>query len=153
MSYKKIPKSEWDLLSQSDKDFYTLKFNEDVEKRKRIVIFVTRLIALLLIGALFYIGWVQLEVTKGATNAIQKYGSLGYCYLCGYENLRTCDCTYNQIDWGVETNNIYSNRTLLREMIAEQNIRSCNITKEAYGSRSINYPDINFSELGGIVAK
>ena len=71
---QKIPKEEWLKLSQEERDYITLRFNESIEKRKRIALYVTRGIAIVCVLALFFIGYAQLQasITYGAVK--DKYG-------------------------------------------------------------------------------
>jgi len=94
MSFEKIKKEDWLKLSKEEQDYYTLKFNKDVEKRKIVTLAVTRGLALLCIFGLIFIGYAQLQSAKGYSQTMEKYGDLGYCYLCGKTTLRQCDCQY-----------------------------------------------------------
>lgn len=138
ISFEKISKEEWLKLSQEEKDYYTLKYNTSVEQRKRIVLIATRAIALLCVLALFYIGYSQIKVAITYGNLQEKYGDEAYCYLCGYHNLRSCDCIY--WEQGFQPDNL----TKYKEEVGEKNILPCS-TKNKENS---NFPlIINFSNL------
>lgn len=129
MSYTKISKEEWLKLSQKEQEYLTLEFNKSVEYRKRIVVLVTRFIALLCIGALIYIGSAQYLAINGYNKVMSDYGSLGNCYLCGLETLRKCECQYdetknslNQVHWLNE-----SELDSLKNYTAFYNIEPCPI--------------------------
>lgn len=141
MTFQKIPKEQWLKLSKEEKDYYTLEFNKDVEKRKRKTIIVTRGIALLCIFAMFWIGYVQLQAVNNYNEAIDKYGSNGYCYLCGEYAGKKCECQYFSIGYVVPDN--YSTIT------AEYNAKQClSMKKGSNGGDNRLIQDINLSDLG-----
>lgn len=98
----------------------------DISKEKfkrKLSIFratATRIIAILLILAIGYTGYIQMEYAKEVSQIKEEYGSLGYCYLCGKENLRTCECQYIPELLLDKTNvSFYAN------IAAENNIKPC----------------------------
>lgn len=116
---EKFSKEQWFKLSKEEQDFYTFEFNKSVEKRKRLTILFTRIIALFFILALFYIGYIQFEAVKSYNQKIDEYGNLGYCYLCGEKALRRCECQYNYNVYGE------ANYTAVSNELANYNIQKC----------------------------
>ncbi len=101
VKFEKIPLEKWKALPQDEKDYYTLEFNKSVEKRQRLTILITRAIAILLIGVLFFIGYAQIQAVKNYDEIIDEYGSDGFCYLCGKSTLKKCECQYyTRYDYG-----------------------------------------------------
>jgi hypothetical protein len=94
MTFQKVSKEEWLKLSQEERDYLTLEFNKSVEKRKRIALFTTRGIALFFVLVLIFIGYAQIEASRSYGQIKEKYGKDAYCYLCGVESLRKCECIY-----------------------------------------------------------
>ena len=94
MAFTKISKEEWLKLSQEERDYLTLEFNKSVEKRKRNILYLTRGAAILCIFALFYIGYAQVRAVENIGSIYDKYGENANCYLCGYQELRKCECIY-----------------------------------------------------------
>jgi hypothetical protein len=125
MAFQKIPKEEWLKLSQEERDYITLQFNQSIEKRKRTALIVTRGIAIFCVFALFFIGYSQLEASRSYGAIKEKYGNNAYCYLCGLENLKKCECVYTTTkDFGnIEV--IKPNLTKLSLELAENNIQKC----------------------------
>lgn len=90
------------------------EINKEVFKR-RLSLFrsiSTRVIALLLVLAIVWVGVVQLHYAKDVATVKNKYGSQAYCYLCGIETLKRCSCQYlptitsipiNRTDIGLNT--------------------------------------------------
>ena len=125
MVFKKIPKEKWLSLSKEEKEFYTLEFNKSIEKRKRISLLATRTIAIIFIVVLVFMGFVQLKAIKNYDEIIDKYGSMGHCYLCGTQAMKKCECQYYKTyDYG----NIQMelpNYTKIKEELSQYNIESC----------------------------
>jgi hypothetical protein len=92
---EKIKKEDWDKLSKSDQDYLTFEFNKEVEKRRVLGLYVTRIIALACVCALVWVGFVQYFALQSYNGVIADYGALGYCYLCGEQTLKQCSCQYN----------------------------------------------------------
>jgi hypothetical protein len=94
MKFQKVSREEWLKLNQEERDYLTLEFNKSVEKRKRIALFATRGIALFCVLVLIFIGYAQIEASRSYGQIKEKYGKDAYCYLCGVESLRKCECIY-----------------------------------------------------------
>ena len=70
------------------------------EKFRRRLLVVSRLIAVVLILTIIWIGFIQIKYAKEVNEIRGMYGSLGYCYMCGKEAFRKCDCQYfTQVDF------------------------------------------------------
>lgn len=135
-SFKKIPKEKWDKLSPEDREYHTFEFNKSVERRKRITIISTRIIAILCIFVLFYIGYVQLEAVKNYQEKIDKYGTQGYCYLCGEYTLKKCECQY--YNFGILKDQVLApNITKISLETAEYNTGKC-LSYDNYQELKIN---------------
>jgi hypothetical protein len=141
---QKISKEEWLKLSQEERDYITLKFNESIEKRKRIALYITRGIAIVCVLALFFIGYAQLQasITYGAVK--DKYGKDAYCYLCGVESLRKCECIYWEHGYRPD------NMTDYKERLGDYNIKACkglHVSDTAEGATNFNPYQINLSDF------
>jgi hypothetical protein len=98
------------------------EINQEKFKR-RLSIFraiSTRLIAIFLIIAILFVGGIQYKYAQSISEIKEKYGSLGYCYLCGQENLRKCECQYIP-ELLLSSTNI----SFYAEQAAENNIKPC----------------------------
>lgn len=124
MAFEKIPLEEWKKLSPEEQSYHTLKFKQSVEKRQRWTIIITRIIAIIFIIGLFQMGYVQLESVRAYEEKLDKYGTLGFCALCGEYTLKRCECQYAKTyDFGnvpVETN-----KTKIAEELSEYNSQYC----------------------------
>lgn len=99
------------------------------EKFRRGLLISTRVIAVLLICAIIWVGFVQIAYVKEVNQIRAKYGSLGYCYLCGQETLRMCKCQYRP---DIERKMGIYNITDLQQQTALANVQSCpNINSNA----------------------
>jgi len=81
-------------MTFSEQNRIRLEFEKDVEKRMRLTILVTRVIAVFLIVGLFFIGFVQLKAVNEYGKYKDMYGKEAWCYLCGLENYKKCECQY-----------------------------------------------------------
>ena len=66
------------------------------EKFRRKMVTASRVIAILLILAIVYIGYIQIVYVKDLNQLRSEHGSLAYCYMCGLENYRKCEGQYIQ---------------------------------------------------------
>jgi len=64
------------------------------EKFRRRLLISSRFIGVLLILAIFWVGFVQVKYVKEVNQIKSEYGPTGYCYLCGLETGRSCSCNY-----------------------------------------------------------
>ena len=92
------------------------------EKFRRKMVLTSRIIAVVLIGAILWVGYIQLNYAKEVDRIKNQYGSLGYCYLCGLESLRKCDCQYRT---DLEQSGKSFNLSQIAINTAEMNIMNC----------------------------
>jgi len=83
------------------------------EKHRRKLLAVSRFIATGLILAIVWIGFIQMNYAKEVNIIKSDYGSLGYCYLCGLETYRKCECQYRE-------DLLYNNEDVNYKEIAEE---------------------------------
>lgn len=76
----------------------------DKEKFRRKMVWVSKLIALGLVLAIVWFGYVNYSYAKDISKIKSEYGSMAYCYLCGVETLKKCDCQYNYATYGEKLN-------------------------------------------------
>lgn len=111
------------------------------EKFRRRLLLLTRLLAFFLICAIIWIGYIQIIYSKEVNLIKNKYGSLGYCYMCGLETLRKCECQYRP-DIQIRASDI--NYTELAETTALNNIKNC---EEKSTAPLINLSGVNWSDI------
>lgn len=105
------------------------------EKFRRRLLISSRILGVLLIVAIFWIGFVQVQYMKDVNKIKAEYGSLGYCYLCGLENGRSCSCNYIS---DIEMSNPDFDIRYYFENIASSNVIQC----EDRNNKYINLSDI-----------
>ena len=142
MAFKKIPKERWDKMSYSDQSFYRLEFDNSVEKRIKNTVIVTRILALFLIVVLFFIGYAQLQAVNNYGKIKDRYGEQAYCYLCGLETMKKCECQYisDINDYLLEDLKLY------KETLAEYNSQICSGKKVQDGSYDYAGHDVVINE-------
>jgi len=64
------------------------------EKFRRKLLISSRVIGMLLILAIFWVGFIQIKYVNNINSIKLEYGDSAYCYLCGLENGRSCSCNY-----------------------------------------------------------
>jgi len=69
---KKFSKEQWFNLSQDERDFYTLEFKQAVERRQKLTILSTRILAGFLILFLFFMALFYLNQAVNTTH-IRNY--------------------------------------------------------------------------------
>jgi hypothetical protein len=109
-------------MVENDKSIPDVLTLASKEKFRRKLLFITRIIALLLVGAIVWIGFIQIAYVREVSQIREKYNSLGYCYLCGYETLRKCECQYRP---DIERTMGVYNQTELQEQTALNNVAPC----------------------------
>lgn len=67
---------------------------ENKERFRRKLLIISRVIGILLVLSIFWIGFIQIKYVNKINQIKAEHGSLGYCYLCGLENGRSCNCNY-----------------------------------------------------------
>ena len=78
-------------MVKETQDILTL---ENKEKFRRKLLISSRIIGVLLILAIFWIGFIQIKYVAKINAIKTEYGEGAYCYLCGLENGRSCSCNY-----------------------------------------------------------
>jgi len=68
------------------------KKNKELFRRKLLI--ASRVLSLLLILGIFFIGFVQIKYAKEVNQIKSQYGPNGYCYMCGLETGKNCACSY-----------------------------------------------------------
>ena len=102
------------------------KRNKELFRRKLLI--ASRILSLLLILGIFFIGFVQIKYAKDVNQIKSKYGSNGYCYMCGLETGKSCTCSYIP-DVLLRMNNVEIKEYL--KTIAESNTLTCkNLNKD-----------------------
>lgn len=140
MSLKKIPKEKWMKFSEEEKRFYELEYKKAFEKSRKFTIVSTRIIALLCVFALFFIGFAMLQQVKEYGKIKDQYGSQAFCYLCGLETHKSCGCEYYSTVYG------YDDYKLTEEYfleLAERNSKVCEGSK-IVGSQGNNDLELDF---------
>lgn len=118
----------------------------EMEKFRRKLLISTRVIAFLLVLAIVWIGYVQMNYAKEVSDIKSQYGSLGYCYMCGLETYRQCSCQYVQ-----PGEFKFLNLTDVRLKTAEANVKVC----ESYSVSDRDDPSkkINFTAINELIVK
>ncbi len=68
--------------------------SKEIFRRKLLI--TSRILALLLIMAIFFYGYELYASNKENAVIMTKYGDMGHCYICGLETGRQCSCSYVQ---------------------------------------------------------
>jgi hypothetical protein len=126
MRFNKIPKEVWLTMSPEEREYQTLKFNASIESRKRKTIIITRGLALACILIMIFIGVAQFKAVENYNKIIDKYGSNGYCYLCGEYTLKKCDCQYFTNEFVSQNKVLFDNYSM---KTAEYNSKYCTTNK------------------------
>jgi hypothetical protein len=140
MTFKKFSKEEWFKLTQYEKDFHTLEFKESVENRIKYTVILTRIIALILIACLLFFGFIQIKAINNYGAIKEQYGKNAFCYLCGLESYRKCECQYISRIEG-KNDQLLNDLKNLSLNLAEYNIQPCKTTAVQHGS----YQDAGYS--------
>ncbi len=77
-----------------DKEIPNILTAVNKEKFRRKLAIASRILAIFLILAIIFIGFVQIKYVKEINSYRAKYGSKWACYVCGLENGRSCSCNY-----------------------------------------------------------
>jgi hypothetical protein len=131
MGLKKIPKKVWMKLTEDQKRYYELEYNKAFERNKRFTIISTRVIAVICVLALFFVGFAMINATKEIGIIKDKYGPQAYCYLCGLETLKSCECEYVSTMYDKEDYKLEKNYSL---ELAEANTKRC-VRSKVVGSQ------------------
>jgi hypothetical protein len=119
MAFQPIPKEKWLQMSQEEKDWATLEFKKDIEKRRTILLYLSRIAAIVLILVMAGIWYTNLTRVQVYSNLITEHGPDAWCYMCGQESLKKCECSYDYSTYSVE------NATAFAENMAHYNIQQC----------------------------
>ncbi len=124
MAFKKIPLEDWKKMTLAEQGYFTLEFQKSVEKRQRLTIIATRIIAVIFVLALFYVGYAQIGQARLIDYKVKEYGPYGYCALCGEYNLKKCECQYMKVlyEGNIPT---HADASGLSKELAEYNSKSC----------------------------
>lgn len=144
MSLKKIPKKVWKKFSEDEKRYHELEYKKAFENNKRLMIISTRAIALLCVLALFFIGFAMLQSVKEYGQIKDQYGSQAYCYLCGLETHKSCECVYYSTIYRYDDYKLTDEYYL---QLAEDNSQRCNRSK-IIGTQSNAFGQENIPLLG-----
>lgn len=126
MGLKKIPKDVWMKFSEDEKRFHELEYKKAFERNKRLIIITTRTLALFFILGLFFIGFAMLNAVKEYGQIKDKYGDEAFCYLCGLESKKKCECQYQSMIY------VHDDFMLTEEYaisLAEYNAEDCQYSK------------------------
>jgi len=127
MVEKKFSKEQWFKLSKEEREFHTFEFKKAVERRQKLTIISTRSIAILLIAFLFFYGFILLKSANEYNSYKELYGNNAFCYLCGLESLKKCECQYvSNIDT-LNREQILAEQDNLSIMLAEYNVNRCKL--------------------------
>ena len=143
MAFKKIPKEDWDKMTLNEQHQVRLEFDKSVEQRIKSTVIATRIIAIFLIIALFFIGFAQLKAVNEYGKLKDQYGSQAWCYLCGLEEYKKCECQY----FSDYNEKILDDLKNYSKSIAEYNIQDCRGMKVQDGSYQYAGYFLNLSNL------
>lgn len=149
MAYKKIPLEEWKKLTFAEQEFYRLEFAKSVERRKRAILWTTRGAAILCILALFNIGLAQIKAAENYGKIFDQYGPEANCYLCGKQNYKECECTYQTtLEYGNDRIE-KPNMTLLGMQLGEHNIQNC-LPYDEFLKQKAQEAGLNITDFGHV---
>lgn len=110
---------------------------ESKEKFRRFLLVSSRIVAFILVLAIFFIGFVQINYVKEVNEIKGEYGSNGYCYLCGLETGKSCNCNY--LPQLVLMDKSFDGEAYL-ENIAIMNVEQCeNLNNKKYDDLNIKF--------------
>lgn len=105
-----------------DKEIPDILTLESKEKFRRKLLISSRVVGVLLILAIFWVGLIQIKYVSKINSIKAEYGENAYCYLCGLENGRSCSCNYI-LDIVIKNPN-FDRETYLKN-IAASNVLQC----------------------------
>jgi hypothetical protein len=131
-----IPEKDLALLEEINKE----KFKRKLSLFRSIS---SRTLALLLILAIVWFGWVNYSYANDVRQYRADYGEQWSCYLCGVENLKSCSCVY-QPELVVGSPDF--NLTSYKEALGFQNSQQCVSRKNPRDNVNLsNFSIINIS--------
>ena len=86
-------------------------------KFKRLISIIRISIAIGLVLSILLFCYLNYSYAKNINELRKEYGPIWSCYLCGYENLRTCSCMYSYENIEITEN--------MKEDIGSSNILKC----------------------------
>lgn len=122
MVQPKFSKEEWFNLSPEQQIYYRMIFEKEKLFWKKITIISSRILSIFLICVIAWFGYIQLVYVAEVNEIKTEYGKDAYCYLCGLETVKKCDCVYltpNQMEF-YKTSQID-----IREEMAKYNAQIC----------------------------
>ena len=101
-----ITKEEQDLINSIESDL----------KVKRMYSMIRIAVAIGLVVCIAFFCWVNYSYASDIKKYQKEYGPLWSCYICGYENLRSCGCinNYNNIIIDEEFKDNIGSRNILK---------------------------------------
>jgi len=107
----------------------------DREKFRRKLAIASRILAIFLILAIVWVGYIQVKYVKEINMYRSEYGPKWSCYVCGIETGRSCSCNY--VPDLVQKHETFEREEWFKN-IAEENVIPCEV-KES---------ELNFSITG-----
>ena len=118
--FQKLTREEWSKLTPEEKENERHLLKVSQEKYRRLMLLGSRILALLLVASVFWVGFTTYAYKKDLTKIYDDYGKETHCYLCGKVNLKSCSCVYYP---GLMIDEI--NVTAEAEKLGQQNIETC----------------------------
>lgn len=131
---KKFSKEEWFNLTKEEQIYHRMIWEKEKHFWNRIAIISSRILSIFLILSIGWIGYIQLIYVNDVNEIKTQYGDDAYCYLCGYETVKQCNCVYLT---DAEMEYYKHSETDIRVLMANYNIRTCSQTQD------INYSLLN----------
>ena len=135
-----LPNTQVPVQPQPFPDILTLVSKE---KFRRRMVLLSRLLALVLIVAIFWVGYVQMTYAKDVGKIMGNYGSLGYCYMCGKEAMRKCECQYLP---DIQREMDITNLSAIAEQTALYNVQGCPV-KDLVSPANLSGMGLNFTNF------
>jgi len=126
---RKIKKSEWDKMSEDEKRHLELLYKIDKENFRQKLLYISRIIAVFLVFAIIWIGYIQMMYVQDINVLREDMGSQAWCYLCGKETLKKCECQY--FDRDLITYDIIKIEEV-RNQTMEYNKQLCKMSKTGF---------------------
>lgn len=118
--FQKLTREEWSRLTPQERENERHLLKVSQEKYRRLMLLGSRILALLLVASVFWVGFSTYVYKNDLTKIYDEYGKDTHCYLCGAVSLKSCSCVYYP---GVLIENI--NITAEAEKLGFQNIQEC----------------------------
>lgn len=118
--FQKLTREEWSKLTPQERENERHLLKVSQEKYRRLMLLGSRILALLLVASVFWVGFSTYVYKNDLTKIYDEYGKDTHCYLCGVASLKSCSCVYYP---GVLIENI--NITAEAERLGFQNVQEC----------------------------